>query len=343
MAPPMLEKRGCSKCEKGAGILTCNGCRQCFCRKHSEEHRVELAAQMDSIAQDHDRFRRDIDVENDSDAFRARIDAWERESINRITQAAETARNDLRSVTTDPAKQALKPNMDEMSKEIQSSRESEAYTEEDLTKWIHQLNRYRQDLQKLARFSLVDNDNASSIVRLIKVRKTECDRSSNQACTQTVTPQERCTLSDDGLVAFASGLQLGEYAAFMDTCRYSIGTLYVRVRIEKLTGGTLFFGILPFSHTDPMSIFTSRSRVYGWCAGHVPVVNNSFDKENILQYLCNYDEITLILSCQSREISFRHHRTERNLQLAVDPRQCPLPWKIVVVLYHNGDRVRILQ
>jgi hypothetical protein len=38
MATASIPKKPCSKCNKGGGIFTCDGCEQSFCRKHSDEH-----------------------------------------------------------------------------------------------------------------------------------------------------------------------------------------------------------------------------------------------------------------------------------------------------------------
>ena len=347
MATSKMEKKGCFKCEKGAGIFTCNGCQQSFCRKHSEEHRTELATQMDFIGQEYDLFRRDMDAANGEGTLLVQIDVWEQESIVRIKQAAESARRDLRSMASGRVKLELKSSMDQMSKEIQSSRDSEDYTEEDLTKWISQLDQYRRDLEELGSISLIDEGNEYSIIRLIKVKKNQyvCPSNSNTHFTNSArsnTDQGYCNLSEEGLVVVASGLQPGKHMAFMGTGRYSTGSPWVRFQIEKLTGGAVLFGIIPFSHTDPTSIFTSPNGVYGWYAGSVPVTNNVFQEKHIEEYLRDSDHITLTLNCYSEEIVFRHHRTDRLLRLSVSPQHCPLPWKIVVVIYSNGDRVRIL-
>jgi hypothetical protein len=233
-----------------------------------------------------------------------------------------------------------------MGREILSSRESEDYTEGDLTNWIHQLNQYRKDLETFSSSDLIDDDNESSIIRLIRVDTTERKRTSSSksrisSYAQFNSEEEFCALSEDGLVAAASGLQRREHIAFMGSSRYSIGSPWIRFRIEKLTGGAILFGVIPFSHADPTTIFTSPNGVYGWYAGSVAVKNNAFEEQDTQEYLREGDHITLTLNCYSREIFFRHHRTERLLRLQVDPQKCPLSWKVVVVLYNNGDRVRI--
>ena len=281
-----MEKKGCFKCEKGAGIFTCNGCQQSFCRKHSEEHRTELATQMDFIGQEYDLFRRDMDAANGEGTLLVQIDVWEQESIFRIKQAAESARRDLRSMASGRVKLELKSSMDQMSKEIQSSRESEDYMEGDLVQWINQLNQCRKELEELESLSLIDDGNESAIIRLIKVHETECFRASKKnsrvsSVAQFTTAQECSTSFEDGLVFVASGLQRWKRMAFVGTRSYANGSRSVGFRIEKLTAGAVLFGIIPFSHADRTSIFTSPNGVYGWYAGSVSVKNNAFQEEDI--------------------------------------------------------------
>jgi hypothetical protein len=158
-------KKPCSKCDKGGGIFTCDGCHQSFCRKHSEEHRQELTIQMDSLGQEHDILQRDINREANPHPLLSRIDMWERESINKIQQVANQARADLNRLINQK-KQELKTTVGRLTNEIQFSRESEDYTELDLKNWINQLNELREDLEQSMNTYLVDEDDQRSVIRL---------------------------------------------------------------------------------------------------------------------------------------------------------------------------------
>ena len=359
MATSKMEKKGCFKCEKGAGIFTCNGCQQSFCRKHSEEHRTELATQMDFIGQEYDLFRRDMDAANGEGTLLVQIDVWEQESIFRIKQAAESARRDLRRMASGRVKLELKSSMDQMSKEIQSSRESEDYMEGDLVQWINQLNQCRKELEELESLSLIDDGNESSIIRLIKMiglhYSLRSDRMSrmirpdtnqtlgNNDCEKFAEGDKRITLSTDGFAAVFSGLQTGDCAAVLGTRHYLTGTDCIWFRVEKLNGGDITLGIMTSSHTDPTSVFTSSNGVYGWYTGHFPVANNLFQSIKPGEQLRDGDEVGLILYCQESEILLQHRRTKRIMKLSVNPQHCPLPWKTILILYNQDSRVSILQ
>ena len=89
-------KNSCAKCDKGAGVTTCNGCEKSFCLKHIVEHRQDLALELDQLGQEHDSFRHDLLKDNSIHPILNRIDQWENESVTKIQVVAEAARADFR-------------------------------------------------------------------------------------------------------------------------------------------------------------------------------------------------------------------------------------------------------
>jgi len=60
MSASISGKKQCVKCNKAGGILICDGCQQTFCVKHVNEHRQELANQLDGIMQEHDLLQQSL-------------------------------------------------------------------------------------------------------------------------------------------------------------------------------------------------------------------------------------------------------------------------------------------
>jgi len=95
----------CAKCaNKAAGILRCEGCLQIFCRKHLNEHRDLLNHQLDEIVLEHDTLQQTI-VENKGKQNKQhpvlnQIDKWEQDSIVKIQQIAEEARQQVKKLTS---------------------------------------------------------------------------------------------------------------------------------------------------------------------------------------------------------------------------------------------------
>ena len=53
----VTNKQPCVKCDKGGGIAMCSGCQQWFCIKHFNEHRQELAIEMDHVGEEHNLYK----------------------------------------------------------------------------------------------------------------------------------------------------------------------------------------------------------------------------------------------------------------------------------------------
>jgi hypothetical protein len=92
-----------------------------------------------------------------------------------------------------------------------------------------------------------------------------------------------------------------------------------------------------------MSTLTYNSpSLYGWWELDRHVVRGQVEKVDDEKIFQTYDEVTLSLDCDNRQIQFEHHRTNNIRYLTIDPQACRFPWKIVVLLWNSGDCVRIL-
>ena len=131
-------KKPCSKCQKGAGVTTCDGCQQSFCIKHIIEHRQELATQMDNIGQEHDSIRRDLIQEDLRHPLLLRIDEWEQKSIEKIQQAADDVRKQLLTVSDKHSTNTANL-FDTFTEELISARQTYDLTETNLEVWSAKL------------------------------------------------------------------------------------------------------------------------------------------------------------------------------------------------------------
>ena len=106
MASALPSKTACASCgDKGVGIFKCEGCSQKFCRKHSNEHRDFLTQQLDEIVLEYDCLQQTIvdEKENRTEYHRSidEINQWENESIMKIKQAANDARQSVETFFND--------------------------------------------------------------------------------------------------------------------------------------------------------------------------------------------------------------------------------------------------
>ncbi len=96
----LSSKAPCTTCGiKAAGIYRCEGCLQVFCRKHLNEHRDVLNHQLDEIVLEHDTLQQTIvenkDKPSNQHPILKQIDKWEENSILKIRQTAEEARQQV--------------------------------------------------------------------------------------------------------------------------------------------------------------------------------------------------------------------------------------------------------
>ena len=89
----MTSTMSCVKCKEMLNINPCDGCQKYFCSSHISDHQAELAKQMDRINQD-------TTEEQIEHLLLSQINTWETQSIKKIQNAAQVARNDLKKILT---------------------------------------------------------------------------------------------------------------------------------------------------------------------------------------------------------------------------------------------------
>ena len=351
-------KKTCAKCDKGGGTAMCYGCEKAFCTKHFIEHRQELSQQMDNIGQEHDVLHRDLTNEQGTHPLLDCINQWEQESITKIQVAAEVARVDLQQLLK-KAKSNLKTSVTKMTEELQSSRESDDYTEVDIKKWTNQLQELRKMLNSPSTISIDYENNTRSVIRLIKVSDDrssdylyqasqiyELNNRSSSDLETTVSGRlvdifGGITLSEGSLVATLVNDDGGMFYV-SGIGRYSSGTHCIRFRIEKISSNWhIFLGIVNGSEkiTNNVTISTSR---HGWWDLDYNVVGGKANDHMYFSIIRTGDEMTLTLDCNDQRIQLEHHRTNRIVEIPIDLRLCAFPWKILVLLCGINDCVRIL-
>jgi hypothetical protein len=350
-------KKTCAKCNKGGGTAICQGCEQSFCTKHFIEHRQELSQQMDNIGQEHDVLCRDLTNEQDTHPFLTHIYQWEQESITKIQVAAEVARTDLRQLLK-TAKNNLKTSVSKMKEELQSSRESDDYTELDINKWTDQLQKLRKLLDGPTTINIDYENDTRLAIRLIKVSNqqslgssyevSQLRRVDNQNSPNLETSVNerfvdifgKITLSEGGVVATCARSSFGgHYVSGIG--RYSSGVHHIRFRIEKKSCYFFYFGIVNSSTKITSDLSESRS-FHGWRSFEANIVGGKLCPEPTRTDIQSGDEITLVLDCDNQRIQLKHHRTDRIVEMPINPKRCAFPWTIILKFYGGYDCVRIL-
>ncbi|CAF4422113.1 unnamed protein product [Rotaria socialis] len=168
MASGFINKT-CMSCNVGLITAMCYECKKTFCTKHFVEHREELSQQMNNICQEHDILCRDLAHEfSTTHPLLAQINQWEQESTIKIQAAANAARIKLQQLL-DRSKNSLDASTSKITKELESSRASNNYTEHVIKTWSDRLQELRTLLNHPTPIHIDYENNLESEIRLIKV------------------------------------------------------------------------------------------------------------------------------------------------------------------------------
>ena len=146
----------CVKCNKEKAILNCEGCSQKFCYNHFDDHRQELNKQMDELEVIRDIIREKITeeiTEPRKHAVIELIDQWEKDSINKIRQTADEARQLLQKHTAEHvAKNEV--HLNKLTCLLQQGRQQNDFIETDISEWKEELTQLTQQLAKPSNIKL---------------------------------------------------------------------------------------------------------------------------------------------------------------------------------------------
>ncbi len=164
----------CVICGKGKATLKCGGCQQDFCYNHVINHRQELNKQLDEIEVNRDVFRQaltDQNTDSKKHVLIKQIDKWERESINKVRQTAEEARQTVVQHTMEHTVQ-IEIKLNKLTDELREGRVENDFFEIDLKQWKEELRRLTEELARPPNIKL--QQDSVSIVNQIYVN-SKCD------------------------------------------------------------------------------------------------------------------------------------------------------------------------
>jgi uncharacterized protein YPO0396 len=173
MASSAGDTKTCSKCGSRGWVFPCDGCHELFCIKHAPEHRTELLTQLNNIQQQYDNLQHihNQHEKHQEHPFFSQIDVWEHDTIAKIQQTAQTARNELQQVL-DESNNRMKTIFNQFSDQLHNGRETDHYTEIELNQWKEQLIEIRKQLETPCDIELIPDNNLLPIY-LIKLNITK--------------------------------------------------------------------------------------------------------------------------------------------------------------------------
>ena len=345
----MSLSKQCITCGKHGGIFTCNGCERAFCGKHAQEHRQELANQLDGVVQEHDLIHEELTRSLDVHDLFEKINQWEQETITKIQVTAEVLRVDLREMI-DKSKERIVQACEEIALNLRSAREVDDFCEEDLQRWTQQLNELKSEIISPSTIQLIEDD--QSVIRLITIREKDIidhrtisqNRSSYEERFSTVIGS--AALKEDGLVVVNTN-HLDGMVYILGRKLYFHGQETVRLRIEYSRAPyNVFIGCISSEVMENDVSFRSSS-VVGWFGNNQTCKHGIIDSNSINHgyhsgHITINDVLCVTFNCLHRQLEFFHERLNKRHIIPVDIAQTTFPWKLLVILPNVGDSVRIL-
>jgi hypothetical protein len=173
MASNTNQKKQCSKCGSNGWVFPCEGCQASFCVKHAPEHRQELDFQLKHIQGDL-KILQNIHSQHEEcqdHPLLSQIDVWEQDTIAKINQTAQIARDELRKLI-DESNDRKKKMFKEFHEQLQTGRQTEQYTEIELEQWKKQLIDIKNQMETPSDIELIP-DKTVPPIELIKINVTK--------------------------------------------------------------------------------------------------------------------------------------------------------------------------
>jgi hypothetical protein len=173
MASTINAKKPCSKCGFEGWVFPCDGCHASFCVKHALDHRTELATQLNNIQEQYDHLQHIYNQheKRQEHPLFSQIDVWENDTMTKIQQTAQIARDELRQLL-DESNNRMKTIFNQFNNQLQTERQTEHYTEIELDQWKEQLMNIKKQLETSCDIELIPDNNLPPI-HLIKVNTTQ--------------------------------------------------------------------------------------------------------------------------------------------------------------------------
>ncbi|CAF0936027.1 unnamed protein product [Adineta steineri] len=339
------DTKQCITCNNSIGVMTCNGCQQIFCGKHSLEHRHQLANQLDSIMREHSSLQREFERSSKEHNLFKKIDIWEREAVTKVHIAAETARFDLQQMI-DKSRDPISKTYRDIAMNLGSSREADDYSENELNRWMNQLKQLKSEVTLPLQVTLVEDE--WSIIKLIKIKHNDTEKNIPVSISQDRFSKVigGVTLDNDGLLAKHTSNDWN-YEYVLGEQHYSEGRHTILFKIEQSgIPYNIFFGCISSEAIQKRISINSQFTV-GWF-GFNQTYQHGIRNGNPTSHgynsntIATNDVLYMTFDCDKKQIELFHEDSNKRHILTVNTDKAPLPWQLLMMLTDKDDCVRIL-
>jgi chromosome segregation ATPase len=162
-------KTHCDTCSKAKVTYKCEGCSQSFSFDHLADHRQALGKQLDEVEHERNIFRQTLTEQTTNPQKHSliqEINKWEQDSIYKIQQTADEARQLLLKHTAGHIK-TIEVKLAELTEQLKQTRKEDDFNEIHLNKLKKQLNKLKEELDNPPNVSI--QQQSSSFINKISV------------------------------------------------------------------------------------------------------------------------------------------------------------------------------
>jgi hypothetical protein len=166
-------KTQCATCGKDKVAYKCEGCSQTFCFNHLADHRQILIQQLDDLENERNLFRQTLSEQSNHlqiYSLLQQINQWEKDSINKIQQSAEEARQLVLKGAGDNRNE-IEIKLRKLTEELKQIRQEDDFNEIHLNQFQQKFKELEEQFQKPTNISLRE-ENSAGFINKISVRIT---------------------------------------------------------------------------------------------------------------------------------------------------------------------------
>jgi hypothetical protein len=253
------------------------------------------------------------------------IDKWEQKSITKIHQTAEEARNKVLE-----EKIKFEQKLDDITNQLRQARDDDDFIEIDLDQWTQKLDELEKKM--IDSKAILIEENSESFVRKIHVEYDDPSDIFQYVCGDIQIKENGYLIVKDDWIGFSEVLGKKDYTTGQHRIQFKIE--------ELLKNGWILFGIISKSESMNINSYIAPSS-YGWTIRNQIYIAGQY-QEGKNNDIIRKDIITLIIDCDQKKIQMKNERTGRVMELSVDIKKCPFPWKLHFNLLTASTSIRIL-
>ncbi|CAF5222283.1 unnamed protein product, partial [Rotaria magnacalcarata] len=155
----MASLNRCSVCTKRAGTCFCPGCNAYFCDDDFHSHRGKLLNELDGLTIDRNEIQAKItEAFSNNQSVKnvlVKIDEWQQKNIERIKQAADTAKQQVLQIMNAKQKD-IKIRFQTLSQELQELRDTKGVVEQDIARLQQEIRQINDELALLVQSPAIE-------------------------------------------------------------------------------------------------------------------------------------------------------------------------------------------